>query len=110
MLKGVLDLCVLAILRDTPLHAYGLVEALHRRGFDQTSYGTVYPLVTRLRRLGLVSQRAEASSSGPARNVLAVSEAGIATLTHLTPVWLEVSQRVSRVLATTTPSEEQAHA
>ena len=108
MLKGVLDLCVLSILSSKPNHAYGLVEALRARDFEQTSYGTIYPLVTRLRRLGLVSQHSEPGENGPARNVLTISAQGRAVLEDLMPVWRDVRQRVSRVLDEAT-SEEPTH-
>jgi DNA-binding PadR family transcriptional regulator len=54
LLKGVVDMCVLALLAAKPNHAYGVVRQLQSHGFSQTSYGTVYPLVTRLRRQGLI--------------------------------------------------------
>ena len=109
MLKGVLDLCVLSILSNKPTHAYGLVEALRARDFDQTSYGTIYPLVTRLKRLGLVSQHSEPGDSGPARNVLTITAEGRSVLGNLMPVWRDVQQRVSRVLDQATTSEEHTH-
>jgi len=109
MLKGVLDLCVLAILDNKPTHAYGLVEALRVRGFDQTSYGTIYPLVTRLKRLELVSQHSEPGENGPARNVLTITAEGRSVLNDLLPVWRDVQQRVSRVLDDATTSEEPTH-
>ena len=109
MLKGVLDLCVLSILSNRPSHAYGLVEALRARSFDQTSYGTVYPLVTRLKRLGLVSQHSEPGDGGPARNVLTITTEGRAVLEDLTALWRDVEQRVSRVLDQATTSEEHTH-
>lgn len=109
MLKGVLDLCVLTILSDQPTHAYGLVEALRARDFEQTSYGTIYPLVARLRRLGLVSQQSEPGANGPARNVLSITAEGRSVLHDLLPVWHDVQQRVSRVLDQPTISEERTH-
>jgi PadR family transcriptional regulator PadR len=109
MLKGVLDLCVLAILSNKPTHAYGLVEALKVRGFDQTSYGTIYPLVTRLKRLELVSQHSEPGANGPARNVLTITAEGRSVLHELLPVWRDLQQRVSRVLDEATTSEEPTH-
>ena len=106
LLKGVLDLCALSILRNEPLHAYGLVEALRARGFEQTSYGTVYPLVTRLRRQGLVSQHSEPGENGPARNVLTVTTEGRHALAEWLEVWRVVAHRVSLVLE---PTKEEEH-
>lgn len=98
LLKGVLDLCVLTILEQHPQHAYGVVQALQDRGFDQTSYGTVYPLVTRLRRLGLVVQKSQPSAAGPARNVLSVTDAGRVALGGWVGQWRSVTSRVAAVI------------
>src|SRR3954454_10922084 len=85
LMRGVLDMCVLALLEGEPLHAYGIVQRLQEHGFANASYGTIYPLVTRLRKQGLVDQKLEESPSGPARNVLEINQTGRAAL-HL---WLQ---------------------
>ena len=65
LLRGVLDLCVLGVLDINPTHAYEVVERLRATGFDTIGYGTIYPLVTRLRRQGLLEQVSVASPIGP---------------------------------------------
>jgi PadR family transcriptional regulator PadR len=76
LLRGVLGLCVLALLETTPVHAYGVVERLRAKGFAAVGYGTIYPLVTRLRGQGLVEEVESASPVGPARKVLSVTPRG----------------------------------
>ena len=92
-------MCVLALLRDQPGHAYELVGRLHGRGFATTSYGTIYPLVTRLTRLGLVTKTARPSADGPAKHKLSVTETGLTTLTAWEAQWHDVTARVALVLA-----------
>lgn len=99
LMHGVLEMCVLALLDDGPLHAYGIVQRLGEHGFENASYGSIYPLATRLRKQGLVDQRLESSSSGPARNVLAINAQGRAALAKWTDQWHQTSQAVSAVLA-----------
>jgi PadR family transcriptional regulator, regulatory protein PadR len=98
LLRGTLDMCVLALLADRPTHAYGVVQRLHEQGFDQTSYGTVYPLVSRLRGQGLLEQSAEAGDGGPARHVLTVTDTGRATLDAWIRDWREMNRRVEKLV------------
>lgn len=108
--RGSLDLCVLAVLSEDPLHAYGVVQRLAERGFPDVSYGTVYPLVTRLRRLGLVDQRSTRGHGGPARNVLSLTREGDAALQRWANQWRAHQAQVSGLLDTICRRTEQAHA
>lgn len=98
-MRGVLDMCVLALLDGGPLHAYGIVQRLQEHGFINASYGTIYPLVTRLRKQGLVNQQLEESPSGPARNVLDINESGRAALRLWSRQWHHTSEVTRLVLA-----------
>jgi PadR family transcriptional regulator PadR len=99
LLRGVLDMCVLATLATRPAHAYELVERLRGLGFDAVSYGTVYPLVTRLRRQGLLEQASVASPIGPNRKVLAITASGRASLAQWRTSWEETTAVAARVMA-----------
>ena len=92
-------MCVLALLDGEPLHAYGIVQRLQEHGFTNTSYGTIYPLVTRLRKQGLVDQQLEESPAGPARNVLDINESGRAALRLWSRQWHHTSEITRLVLA-----------
>ena len=76
LLRGALDTCLLALLARRPTHAYDLVVQLEQHGLPGVGYGTVYPLMGRLRRQGLVTERVEPSPNGPPRKVFEVSAAG----------------------------------
>ncbi len=97
LLRGSLDMCVLAILAREPMHAYGVVRRLADFGID-TGYGTVYPLVTRLRARGLVSHAPEPGTGGPTRNVLSLTSTGHTTLDEWTAQWRASVSRVDDVL------------
>lgn len=111
LMRGALDLCVLAVLAHEPLHAYGLVQELAARGFRQNSFGTIYPLVTRLRRQGLITQRSEASPGGPARNLLSLTAEGQSALERWTRQWRSVTIRVETLLSDgdVVASQEDSH-
>lgn len=100
LLRGVLDTCLLALLARTPTHAYDLVVLLERHGLEGVGYGTVYPLMGRLRRQGLVDEHAEPSPSGPPRKVFSVSAAGHAALAEWAAQWDATTSSVRTLLAT----------
>ena len=59
MLKGHLDMIVLAALASSPAHGYAVIEEIRRRSgqaFDLPE-GTVYPALPRLEQAGLLSSR-----------------------------------------------------
>jgi PadR family transcriptional regulator PadR len=92
-------MCVLAVLRGQPLHAYGIVQRLQGHGFTNASYGSIYPLVTRLRKQGLVDQKLEESPSGPARNVLVINKTGRAALDLWSQQWHSTTEITRLVLS-----------
>lgn len=99
LLRGVLDTCLLALLARQPTHAYDLVVQLGQHGVPGVSYGTVYPLMGRLRRHGLVTERIEPSPSGPPRKVFEVSPAGLGALAEWTRQWVDTTSAINGLLA-----------
>lgn len=101
LLRGSLDLCVLAALAQQPGHAYELASRLARAGLRDVSYGTVYPMITRLRRSGLLNEQSEASPVGPARKVFSLSAAGRDALDDWLAQWQQATLDVETVLRST---------
>ena len=98
LLRGALDTCLLALLAQTPTHAYDLVVRLEQHGLPGVGYGTVYPLMARLRRQGLVSERSEPSPSGPPRKIYEVSPAGAGALAEWTRQWVDTKSAITGLL------------
>jgi PadR family transcriptional regulator PadR len=98
LLRGVLDLCVLGVLDVDPTHAYDVVDRLRAAGFHTIGYGTIYPLVTRLRRQGLLEQVSVASPIGPARKILAVTASGREAMVAWRARWEESTAAAARVM------------
>ncbi len=74
--KGLLELCLVNLLAKGELYGYDLVKQLAEiRGLVVTE-GTIYPLLSRMRRMGLLTTRLVESPSGPARKYYALSPAG----------------------------------
>lgn len=99
LLRGALDTCLLALLTRQPTHAYDLVVLLEQHGMPGVGYGTVYPLMGRLRRQGLVNERTEPSPNGPPRKVFEVSPAGARALTEWTRQWVDTTSAITGLLA-----------
>ncbi|NAZ80511.1 PadR family transcriptional regulator [Kineococcus sp. R8] len=101
LLRGSLDLCVLAAVDQRPGHAYELASRLADAGLGDVSYGTVYPLITRLRRAGLLLEQQEPSPVGPPRKVFSLTDAGRAALRDWLAQWRRSTSDVESVLRAT---------
>jgi PadR family transcriptional regulator PadR len=76
LLRGVLDLCLLAVMREGPTYGYEMTKRLRARGLSIVGEGSIYPLLGRLERDGLVETRRAASNGGPPRKYYSLSPAG----------------------------------
>jgi PadR family transcriptional regulator PadR len=97
--KGCLELAILAALWDGKL--YGL-EILRRMESDSdliVSEGTVYPLLSRLKSLGLVKSEWVESESGHPRKYYALTAAGKQRGREMAGIWTKFSSSMSRLLA-----------
>jgi len=87
MLKGTLQYCVLALLSDDERYGFDLVRSLAETDGMVTSEGTIYPLLSRLRRDGLVETTWRESTSGPPRRYYWLTESGRAALDAFRGEW-----------------------
>ena len=76
LLRGVLDICLLAVMREGPAYGYEMTKRLRARGLSTVGEGSIYPLLGRLERDGLVETRRAASNGGPPRKYYSLSRAG----------------------------------
>lgn len=96
--KGVLEYCVLSLLRERPRYGTELVAALEATGALATSQGTVYPLLARLRREEVVATTWQESPTGPPRRYYELTPTGAAALAEFAAVWAEFTDAVDRLL------------
>jgi PadR family transcriptional regulator PadR len=108
LLRGALDMCMLALLAREPAHGYELVRRLNAAGLDGVGYGTVYPLLTRMRRLGLVADELEDSPAGPQRKVYAPTPEGRRRLARWTRQWAAFVETINATIADPEPSARTA--
>jgi PadR family transcriptional regulator PadR len=96
--KGVLEYCVLALLRDGPRYGVELLQELGRFPMLATSQGTIYPLLSRLRRAGLADTFLRDSASGPSRRYYTLTDTGREALQDFAALWPAFRETVDHVL------------
>ncbi|MFM1725653.1 PadR family transcriptional regulator [Rhodococcus sp. PAM 2766] len=110
ILRGVLDLCLLALLKEKPVYGYELTERLAERDL-LVAGGSSYPLLARLEKAGLVESESRRSDSGPPRKYYSLTNDGRTALAEGTAEWFTVARGVTALLAPITeakPGEEIA--
>ena len=96
--RGVLEFCVLALLREGERYSFDLVRALGDAEGLVTSEGTLYPLLGRLRREGLVRSTWRESASGPPRRYYRITSDGESALTAFCGQWVRFRSSVDTLL------------
>ncbi|HEY9170388.1 MAG TPA: PadR family transcriptional regulator [Lutibacter sp.] len=96
MRKGVLEYCILSILQHGDAYTSEILLELKDAKLLVVE-GTVYPLLTRLKNVGLLSYRWEESTSGPPRKYYALTETGKLFLNELDTTWSELVEAVNLV-------------
>lgn len=99
MRKGILELCVLAIVERQETYGYAIVERLGSIPGMEVTESTVYPLLARLANEQLLKQRSAKSPNGPTRRYYSLSTAGQKRLSELTSAWGTIVDSVSALLA-----------
>jgi PadR family transcriptional regulator PadR len=98
LLRGVLDLCLLAVMEEGPAYGYEMTKRLRARGLSIVSEGSVYPLLGRMEREGLVDTYRAPSNGGPPRKYYRPSREGRRTLSAGIAEWRAARDAVDAVL------------
>lgn len=93
MRKGMLEFCVLLILKRRAAYATEMIAALKEAKLIVVE-GTLYPLLTRLKNDGLLAYRWEESTSGPPRKYYSLTPLGEQFLDQLKASWQEISESI----------------
>ena len=98
--RGVLEFCVLALLRNGERYGFDIVRALSQADGLVTTEGTLYPLLSRLRKEGVVDTTWRESPSGPPRRYYRLTPDGKALLTAFVAEWTRFRDSVDALLET----------
>jgi len=85
--KGILELCVLNAMNGVRLYGYDLVKRLSGIEGLVIAEGTIYPILSRFKREGLVDTSLEESPEGPARKYYQLTSRGQQYLTDMNQYW-----------------------
>lgn len=89
MRKGMLVYCVLLLLKDGRVYSSEIIQALRRAELIVVE-GTLYPLLSRLAKDGLVAYEWQESEQGPPRKYYFLTESGQAMLAALRQAYLRL--------------------
>ena len=98
LLHGVLDMCLMSIIDEEASYGYEMVSKLRDRGLNLASEGSIYPLLSRLQKQGMIESYLVQSSEGPARKYYRMSEPGRTTLEQWLHDWVGFRDSVDEVL------------
>src|SRR6266702_7789872 len=98
LLRGVLDLCLLAVMEEGPAYGYEMTKRLRARGLSIVGEGSIYPLLGRLEREGLVETHRAASDGGPPRKYYRTSREGRRELEAGVAEWRAAREAIDAVL------------
>jgi PadR family transcriptional regulator, regulatory protein PadR len=85
--KGLLELCVLNALREGRKYGYDIVKQLGTLDGLVIGEGTIYPILSRFRKQGLVETSIEESPDGPARKYYRLTPQGRSAVALMNEVW-----------------------
>ena len=98
MRRGAIEYCVLALLRDRERYGFELAGLLADADGLLTSEGTLYPLLARLRKVGLVETSWRESNQGPPRRYYRLTEDGARALETFYLQWKKFRDAVDSLL------------
>ena len=97
MRKGMLEYCVMLLLKSKPHYSSDIIDELERANLIVVE-GTLYPLLNRLKKEELVDHEWQESAVGPPRKYYKLTENGKRVLALLEENWNTLAQTVSRII------------
>jgi PadR family transcriptional regulator, regulatory protein PadR len=98
LLKGVLDLAVLAVLRDQDGYGYDVVRRLRNAGLEEVADASVYGTLRRLFAAGALTSYVRPSEEGPHRKYYGLNDVGRDLLSRSTKTWNHFADTMSVLL------------
>jgi PadR family transcriptional regulator PadR len=98
LLKGVLDLAVLAVLERADGYGYEVVRGLRAAGLEEVGDASVYGTLRRLYNAGLLTSYVVPSDEGPHRKYYSLNALGRDRLAESTKTWHAFAGTMERLV------------
>jgi PadR family transcriptional regulator PadR len=105
LLKGVLDVAVLAVVQHDDGYGYDIVRRLRDAGLGDVGDASVYGTLRRLYAAGALSSYVVPSDGGPHRKYYAINAEGRDMLARQRTTWSDFAEAMSALLADTQPKK-----
>jgi PadR family transcriptional regulator PadR len=99
LLKGVLDMAVLAVVAEADAYGYDVVRRLREAGLEEVGEASVYGTLRRLYDAGALTPYFVPSDEGPNRKYYACNKRGLEMLETMTKRWADLAVSLDRLLA-----------
>jgi len=96
--KGLVELCVLAVLEDGEAYGYQILQRLASDEGLAVTESTVYPILARLARVGSLTSRSAPSPSGPPRHYYRLTALGRSRFREMKDQWRQINAAVDALL------------
>lgn len=97
MRKGLLEFCVLFLISKKDIYASDIIALLKQADLLVVE-GTLYPLLNRLKRSGLLQYEWKESAAGPPRKYYSLTTEGQKVLSQLSETWHELSSSINNLI------------
>ena len=105
--RGLLELCILNLVGRERMYGYQIVKRLAEVPGLVVTEGTIYPLLSRLKREGLLESRLVESPNGPARRTYGLTREGRRHMRSINESWSEIAEAVQRFMDGAMNEEER---
>jgi PadR family transcriptional regulator, regulatory protein PadR len=99
LIKGHLEMCVLAILSHGKSYGYEIMKELEKHRLKLKGVGSIYPILSKLKDQGWVTDTRELSESGKARVYYEITPSGDLFLDKKIQEWQELQQDIRSLLS-----------
>lgn len=96
MRKGMLEYCIMLLLDRKPYYSSDIIDELERANLIVVE-GTLYPLLSRLKKEGLLDYEWQESTAGPPRKYYKLTDEGLLVLAALDNAWCSLASTVDNI-------------
>lgn len=97
LLKGILEGCILSVIRQQATYGYELSMKLQEFGLSGISEGSIYPILLRLQKEQMIEGEMRESETGPKRKYYTLTAAGQSALAEFKDQWERIKGPVDRI-------------